>query len=118
MLGIRGWAFWGLWMIVTILSILVILKYVQQKVDLDLLTLWYFCISPLVHDYDLIQLIPLLNSRRLQWGAVVLGIPTLLVILLAYGVDQAWAVVTMIAPGLLILKIKEGAYSTPSLSNT
>jgi len=115
MLGIHGWAYWGLWMIVTLLSFFWILKYVQRKVDLDLLTLWYFCVSPLVHDYDLIQVIPLLNSRRLQWGAVMLGIPTLLVILFAYGIDQAWVVVTIIAPGLLILKLKEGAYSTPSL---
>lgn len=116
MLGIRGWVFWGLWMVVMILSIFVIFKNVQQNVDLDLLTLWYFCVSPLVHDYDLIQLIPLLNSRRLQWGAVLLGIPTLLVILFAYGMDQAWAVVTLIAPGLVILKLKEGVYSAPSLN--
>lgn len=108
MLGIHGWAFWGLWMVVTLLSFFLLLKYVRRKVDLDLLTLWYFGFSPLVHDYDLIQLIPLLDSRRLQWGAVALGIPTLLVILFAYGIDKAWAVVTIIAPGLLILKLKEG----------
>ncbi|WP_162787656.1 hypothetical protein [Anaerolinea thermolimosa] len=116
MLGIHGWAFWGLWVIITLLSFVWILKHVRQKLDLDLLTLWYFCISPLVHDYDLIQMIPLLDSKRLQWGAVMLGVPTLLVILFAYGIDQAWAVVTIIAPGLWILKFKEGAYSTPSLN--
>lgn len=114
-LGIHGWVFWGLWIIATLLSFFLILKHVQRKINLDLLTLWYFCVSPLVHDYDLIQIIPLLDSRRLQWVAVILGIPTLLVILFAYGIDQAWAAVTIIAPGLLIFKLKEGAYSAPSL---
>jgi hypothetical protein len=66
-----------------------------------LAVLWSFVVSPLVHDYDLIQLLPLLETPVLQWVAVLLSIPGLVVILTAYGNDAAWYAFTVIAPGLL-----------------
>ncbi|MBN1372012.1 MAG: DUF2029 domain-containing protein [Anaerolineaceae bacterium] len=69
---------------------------------LDLLMLSYFIVSPLVHDYDLIQLIPTIQDRQIHWTAVLLSIPSWAVILLAYEVDSAWYAVTIIAPGLLL----------------
>ena len=73
----------------------------RGRLDLDSAVLWGFVVSPLLHDYDLIQLVPLLQGRRLLW-AVVLSLPTWLVILAAYEVDAAWGVVTIIGAGLLI----------------
>lgn len=73
----------------------------NRVVALDLVVLWGFIVNPLVHDYDLIQLIPLLEKRALQVGAVLLSIPGWAVILCAYSNDSAWYVFTIIAPGLL-----------------
>jgi hypothetical protein len=64
-------------------------------------------ISPLVHDYDLIQLIPLLDTRLKQWAAVLAGIPTLIVMAIAYRVDAAWFACTLIAPTLLLTVLFE-----------
>lgn len=52
--------------------------------------------NPFIHDYDLIQMVPLLNTPRLRTVALLAAVPTWLVILLAYGNDRAWYVVTLI----------------------
>lgn len=73
----------------------------NRQVALDLLMVWSFVVSPLVHDYDLIQLIPVLEKRKLQMAAVLSSIPGWLTILLAYQDDKAWITFTLIAPILL-----------------
>lgn len=73
----------------------------NRQVPLDLLMVWSFVVSPLVHDYDLIQLIPVLEKRKLQRAAVFSSIPGWLTILLAYQDDKAWITFTLIAPILL-----------------
>lgn len=73
----------------------------NRQVSLDLLMVWSFVVSPLVHDYDLIQLIPVLEKRKLQMAAVLSSIPGWLTILLAYQDDRAWITFTLIAPILL-----------------
>jgi hypothetical protein len=70
------------------------------RLTFDLVMLWSFVVSPLVHDYDLIQLLPLLAEGGLPL-AVVLSLPTWWVIVTAYANDAAWYAVTLIAPGLL-----------------
>jgi hypothetical protein len=102
-----GWLYWGLWLLLA--GGLLITTWLITKrrggLDLDILTIWYFIASPVVHDYDLIQLIPLLEEKRERWLAVLLGLPTLSVILFAYGNDAAWFVITLIAPGLWLYRM-------------
>jgi len=57
--------------------------------------------NPLLHDYDLIQLIPLLDSPLRQRWAVLSSIPLWGVILFAYTNNHAWYVVSLIPPILL-----------------
>lgn len=73
----------------------------NRQVSLDLLMVWSFVVSPLVHDYDLIQLIPVIEKRRLQMAAALGSIPGWLTILFAYQDDKAWITFTLIAPILL-----------------
>lgn len=72
-----------------------------KKVTLDLAVLWGFVVNPLVHDYDLIQLVPLLDRGKRMLAAVLLSLPGWLVILFAYTNDNAWYAFTIIAPGVL-----------------
>lgn len=73
----------------------------HQQMSFDLLVLWSFVVNPLVHDYDLVQLVPLLEKPHLLRPALWLSVPGWLVIFFAYGNDIAWYVFTTIAPGLL-----------------
>jgi hypothetical protein len=72
-----------------------------RQIDFDSIMLWGYVVNPLVHDYDLIQLLPCLYNSRLRCIAALLSIPGWLVILFAYANDMAWYVFTIIAPGLL-----------------
>ena len=68
------------------------------------LALWLFCAAcgfPFIHDYDLIQLIPLLDNRPLQRWALLASIPLWVVMLAAYQNDAAWYAVTLIPPVLV-----------------
>jgi len=96
---------WGIW------------RLNHRCLTLDLLVLWNFVVSPLVHDYDLIQLVPLLETPRLIALAVLLSIPGWFVILFAYNVDSAWYAFTIIAPGILsaVLYRERKASTLPSL---
>lgn len=85
-----------------------IFLFFQKKMTLDLVVLWGFIASPLVHDYDLIQLIPLLDKPLLHRASLLVSIPGWFVILFAYTDNAAWYVFTLIAPGILIaLMIEE-----------
>lgn len=97
-----GWLFW----VVVVLVGGIMLWRLRKQVDLDMLVLWGFVVSPLVHDYDVIQLIPLMESR-LMHVAVVLSLPLWVVILGAYNVDAAWGVVSLIGVGLMGTVYKE-----------
>jgi hypothetical protein len=79
--------------------------FVQRRLTFDLVMLWGYVVHPMVHDYDLIQMIPMLDKPVLQWTAVIASIPTWIVIFTAYGVDSAWYAVTLIGPVVLIAKL-------------
>jgi hypothetical protein len=92
------------WFVLVVIGILVlwgIWVLNHKTIGLDLAVVWSFIVSPLVHDYDLIQLIPLLEKPVLQVIAVLLSIPGWLVIIFAYSNNSAWYVFTIIAPGIL-----------------
>ncbi len=79
----------------------------HKTITLDLAVIWSFVVSPLVHDYDLIQLIPLLDKPMLSVMAVLLSIPGWFVILFAYDNDFAWYAFTIIAPGILWTMLRQ-----------
>lgn len=95
----RGWLFWGIWLIISVALFIWILR---RGMTLERGMLWYFIASPLIHDYDLIQLIPQIEDPATRRMALFLSIPTWIVILFFYSFDPAWFAVTVIAPGLLL----------------
>jgi hypothetical protein len=98
-------SFWIPLLITAGLLLIIIWAIQRTWLTFDVYILWSTVISPLVHDYDVIQLIPLLDTPRKQLIAAVLSIPLWFVILLAYGNDQAWYVVTLIPLGLLLFNL-------------
>ncbi len=73
----------------------------RRRLTLKTWTLLWFIFFPLVHDYDVIQLIPLLETRRERAIALIASVPMWIVITFAYDVDPAWIVVGFIAPIVL-----------------
>jgi hypothetical protein len=76
-----------------------------KRFSIDRFIIWSFVISPFVHDYDLIQIIPLIKSTRQKILAVLLSLPTWVVIFTAYANDTAWHVVTLVGLGLLFFYV-------------
>lgn len=72
---------------------------------LDILVLWGFVVSPLVYDYDLLQIIPILTLPVLEWVAILLSVPMWWTIISQYSNDAAWVTFTILAPGLLAVYI-------------
>lgn len=93
--------YWIVLAVAAALLLYIVWRSNHKKLTLDLAVVWSFVISPLVHDYDLIQLIPLLDKPRRMKMAVLLSLPGWLVILFAYTNNTAWYAFTIIAPGLL-----------------
>lgn len=93
--------FWILLVGIAAALLWVVWRLNHKTVSLDLMLVWSFVVSPLVHDYDLIQLIPLLEDPSILRTAVLLSIPGWLVILFAYTNNTAWYAFTIIAPGIL-----------------
>lgn len=98
-----GWLFWVLWLFLSVGLFIWLLR--KGGMTLDRWMLWYFIASPLVHDYDVIQLIPQIEDATTRRLAVLLSIPLWLVILFFYANNLAWFAVTLIAPGLLIFEM-------------
>lgn len=65
--------------------------------------LWSFMVNPLLHDYDLVQLIPLLDGRRERLLAALVSAPGWLVIFTQYDNDAAWLAFTFIVPAFLLV---------------
>lgn len=105
--GMNKSVFWIVLGTVAILIFLAIWRINHMKVTLDLAMLWGFIVSPLIHDYDLIQLVPLLVKSRLLKVAILLSIPGWMVMVFAYSNDSAWFAFTIIAPGLLTAYLLE-----------
>ena len=94
-------SYWLVWAGVALLLFLAVWFLARKQITLDLAVLWGFVVNPLVHDYDLIQLVPLLDTPRRMLSAVLLSLPGWLVILFAYTNNSAWYAFTIIAPGVL-----------------
>jgi hypothetical protein len=72
----------------------------RRRLPFDLWVMLSALVNPLMHDYDLIQLIPLIDTPLRRKAAMLASIPLWLVILFAYQNDAAWYAVTLIPPVL------------------
>jgi hypothetical protein len=98
-------AFWAI-LAVAGIGLLLLIRRSASRLSLDLCVLWSFVVSPLAHDYDLVQLVPVLEAPRLRVAAILSSIPGWAVILFAYAIDQAWMVFAVIAPVLLAVHLR------------
>jgi hypothetical protein len=99
----------GYWLLLAFagLILLVLVRRIAGGLPLELALVWSFIVSPLVHDYDLVQLVPLLDSPRLRGAALLSSVPGWFVILFSYGDDRAWFVYALIAPSILAAMLWE-----------
>ena len=110
----QGIVYWGLLaLIAAILFIGVVLAY-RRKLPFEVFMMCGYVINPLVHDYDLIQVIALLDRPVHRWAAVLASIPTWLVIFFAYGNNNAWYAVTFIPPIVLAVMLRYRNQPTPA----
>jgi hypothetical protein len=98
------------WVVLVLLGIglfLLVWLYCRKKITLDIFVMLSFVVSPFVHDYDLIQLIPMLETTKLRMISILLSIPGWVVLFTQYSNDSAWIVFTIIAPGLLFYLVRQ-----------
>ncbi|MCC6894050.1 MAG: hypothetical protein IT321_14600 [Anaerolineae bacterium] len=98
--------YWVLLITSAIILFTVVFAAYRRKLPFDVFMMCSYVINPLVHDYDLIQMIAVLERPAYWWAAVLGSIPTWLVIFFAYGNDSAWYAVTLIAPVVLMVMLR------------
>ncbi|MDH5505724.1 MAG: hypothetical protein OEZ02_00705 [Anaerolineae bacterium] len=106
--------YWVLLIVLALGLLYLLWRLNDRRLPFDQAVLWSFIASPLYHDYDLVQVIALLDTPRLRKAAALLSIPGWLVILTAYNNDARWIVFTLIAPGLLYMFLWRDRHALPS----
>jgi len=101
----RNPLYWLLWLFLTATILAFIWKLKGNSHPLDILVLASFIVNPLVHDYDLIQILPTIWGPIMPLASVALSLPGWWTIITNYGTDSAWVTFIVIAPGLLITYI-------------
>lgn len=97
--------YWLLWLVLAVAVLGITWRLKGNSHSLDILLLASFVINPLVHDYDLIQILPTIWGPIMPLAAVALSLPGWWTITARYGTDAAWVTFIVIAPGLLITYI-------------
>jgi len=97
--------YWVAWALLALAVLGVTWKMKGNSHPLDVLLLASFIVSPLVHDYDLVQVLPTIWGPWMPIASVVSSLPGWWAITTNYGNDVAWATFAVIAPGLLITYI-------------
>lgn len=100
--------FWLILGLLTIGLFLLVWWLKEKTFTLDLVIVTSFIAHPLVHDYDLIQIIPVLTTTKRKWIAAIASLPGWLVILFSYQQDSTWYAFTLIAPLILALMLVKG----------
>lgn len=96
------------WLLVIFITIFLIYWMHNKKIlSFDGIILLSFIVLPFLHDYDLIQIIPLLDNFKKQVWAFLSSVPLWFTIFFAYNNDHAWFTETLISPILLYLHYKE-----------
>lgn len=98
--GFQNWIY-AIILFCLLITFVYILKR-RNAINLDSSVLLSFIILPIVHDYDLIQIIPILDDGKKQIVAFLSSIPLWLTIFFAYRNDHAWITASIIAPILMI----------------
>lgn len=104
--------FWAGTLVLFVILMIIVWLANHKKMPLDL---WMFCAAcgfPFMHDYDLMQLIPFLDTHLRRRWALLASIPLWLVMLFAYGNDKLWFVVTFIPPILVAVALYENRTRT------
>lgn len=96
-----GSEFWIPLVVIAIVLFIAIWFANRRKLSFDIFMLFSFIVSPYVHDYDLLQIIPFLDTSWKRKLAIVTSLPTWFVIFTAYDNNSAWFVVTITVPILL-----------------
>lgn len=102
--------YWLVWLAASGLLLLGVWRIRGKAPTLDVLLLWSFTVSPLVHDYDLIQVVPTIWGPIMKVAAVALSAPGWWTIFTSYAQDAAWVTFTVIAPGLLAVYLLQCNY--------
>lgn len=105
----HGWIYWLALLLLGGGLFTLVWRAAGRRFSLDLWVLASFAVSPLVHDYDLLQLTALLDTPQQRRLAALLSLPGWIVILFFYQTDAAWMAFTIIAPGLLWLKCRQAS---------
>ena len=104
-------AYWSTWVVLALASFYLVWTVTRRRISLDTSVLWGFVVSPLAHDYDLIQVIPGLDTHRRRTIAALVSLPGWIVILFYYSNDTAWFLFALIAPCLLVYNLYEIYFS-------
>lgn len=97
--------YWIMWLVLSVAALVITWRLKGNSHALDVLVLLSFIISPLMHDYDLIQVLPTIWGPIMPAASIVLSIPGWWTITTQYANDVAWVTFTIIAPGLLVAYI-------------
>jgi len=97
--------YWLLWLVIAIAILGLVWRVKGSSHPLDILILVNFTVNPLVHDYDLIQVLPTIWGPFMPLASVALSLPGWWTMVTNYGTDAAWVTFIVIAPGLLITYI-------------
>lgn len=73
-----------------------------------MMVLLSFIVLPFLHDYDLTQLIPLLDDKKRRIWGLTSSIPLWFTICFAYNNDHFWYTATLISPILVYYLMTEG----------
>jgi hypothetical protein len=92
--GLPAPVYWSALLLVSITVFFIL----RRRMSLDLFTLLGFIVSPLVHDYDLIQMLPLADTSKKRAVLVLASLPLWFTVLFAYGNDAAWITAALIPP--------------------
>jgi hypothetical protein len=100
-------AYWVTLILGGSLLLILIWRLARRRLTLALSVMWGFLVHPLVHDYDLVQMVPILATPRARLAAILSSLPGWLVILFMYGNDRAWYAFSFIAPVVIAVMLKE-----------
>lgn len=87
-------AYYALLLLLFVITAFLLLR--KQLLSLDRWVLLGFIFSPFTHDYDLVQLIPMMEDRRLARISILASLPGWITLLFFYDNDHAWATMTAI----------------------
>ncbi len=96
-----GPEFWVPLVVIALVLLVAVWYANHRKLSFDVFMLFSFIVNPYLHDYDLLQILPFLDTSWKRKMAIITGIPTWLVIFFAYDNAFAWIAVTITVPILL-----------------